>query len=69
MKSRMCDTTIHPKSNGAYTRVLDIGLKTGDLTAHWQIRLMLLGSPPDMVRGRQSRKTRFSTASEQRGCT
>ena len=61
--------TIHPYTNEAHTRVLNIVLKTGDLTAHWQIRLMLLGSPPDMVRGRQSRKTRLSTASEQRGCT
>jgi len=65
----MHDMTIHPKSNGAHIRVLNINLKTGNLTAHWQIRLMLLGSPPDMVHGRQSRKTRLSTASEQRGYT
>ena len=36
-------------------------LKTGNLTAHMVHRLMLLGSPPDMVHGSTLRKTHSST--------
>ena len=36
-------------------------LRTGDLAAHRLNCLMLLGSPPDMVHSRRSRKTHSST--------
>jgi len=36
-------------------------LGTGTLAAHWQVRLVLLGSPPDTVHGRQLRKTHPSS--------
>lgn len=36
-------------------------LKNGNLAAHETFRLMLLGSPPDMVRESRLRKTRVST--------
>ena len=48
-------------SNCAYAREHRHILGTGDLAAHWSDRLMLLGSPPDMVHGFQSRKTHPST--------
>ena len=36
-------------------------LEIGNLTAHKKILLMLLGSPPDMVRGISLRQTNLST--------
>ena len=36
-------------------------LKPGDLAAHTAFRLMLLGSPPDMVHGAVLRETGLST--------
>ena len=40
-----------------YARYAGSRLRTGTLTAHEKHRLMLLGSPPDMVRGHSLRKT------------
>lgn len=47
-----------------YTRYRVRNLKTGFLAAHRNFRLMLLGSPPDMVRELRLRKTHLSTASD-----
>lgn len=52
-----------------YARQPRSDLKTGVPAAHRRVLLMLLDSSPDMVRGRQSHKTRFSTASPERGRT
>ena len=41
-------------------------LGTGDLAAHRSDRLMLLGSPPDMVHGVRLRKTHPSTREKRR---
>ena len=40
-----------------YARYAGSRLRTGTLTAHEKHRLMLLGSPPDMVHGFPLRKT------------
>ena len=50
-----------PKSKVAPTRYPYPLLRTGALAAHRVGRLMLLGSPPDMVHGSRLRKTRSST--------
>ena len=42
-------------------RILSSKLKNGNPAAHGKIRLMLLGSPPDMVHGIPLRKTDLST--------
>ena len=49
------------KSNFTFARHSPLLLKAGALTAHRENRLMLLGSPSDMVHGAQLRKTHFST--------
>ena len=43
-----------------YARYAGSRLRTGTLTAHEKHRLMLLGSPPDMVHGFPLRKTESS---------
>ena len=53
--------TAHPTSNTSYTRYPRSQLRNGNLTAHGEVRLMLLGSPPDMVHGTPLRKTKSST--------
>ena len=50
-----------PRSKVTPTRSPNPLLKTGFLAAHPVDRLMLLGSPPDMVHGFRLRKTHFST--------
>ena len=54
--------TIQPSSNKISIRKPMLCLKTGCPTAHPQICLMLLGSPPDMVHRCELRRTHFSTA-------
>ena len=44
-----------------YARYAGSRLRTGTLTAHENHRLMLLGSPPDMVHGFPLRETGSST--------
>jgi len=44
-----------------YARLPDSRLIAGCLTAHARYRLMLLGSPPDMVHGFTLRETDSST--------
>ena len=44
-----------------YARPTGSRLRTGTLTAHEKHRLMLLGSPPDMVHGFPLRETGSST--------
>ena len=44
-----------------YARYAGSRLRTGTLTAHEKHRLMLLGSPPDMVHGFPLRETGSST--------
>ena len=51
----------HPHLNKLNTRYPRSQLGNGNLAAHETIRLMLLGSPPDMVRGISLRKTNPST--------
>ena len=53
--------TAHPASNTLYARNPGSRLGPGDLTAHEKHRLMLLGSPPDMVHGFPLRETGSST--------
>ena len=53
--------TAHPSSNAYHTRYPCSQLRNGNLAAHAEIRLMLLGSPPDMVHGTALRKTKSST--------
>ena len=53
--------TAHPSSNAYQTRYPRSQLRNGTLAAHAAIRLMLLGSPPDMVHGTALRKTKSST--------
>ena len=55
------DKTAHPPSNAYHTRYPGSQLRNGALAAHAAIRLMLLGSPPDMVHGTALRKTESST--------
>ena len=45
----------------SYTRYAGSRLRTGTLAAHEKHRLMLLGSPPDMVHGFPLRETDSST--------
>ena len=45
----------------SYARYNDSRLRSGSLAAHGKHRLMLLGSPPDMVHGFLLRKTGSST--------
>jgi len=47
--------------NQRYPRFPDSQLRNGILTAHGAFRLMLLGSPPDMVHGAPLRETVSST--------
>ena len=47
--------------NELCTRKLRSQLRNGNPAAHGKIRLMLLGSPPDMVHGIPLRKTDPST--------
>ena len=56
-----CDKTAHPPSNAHSTRYPNSQLRHGALAAHEAIRLMLLGSPPDMVHGTSLRETESST--------
>ena len=51
----------HPHLNQLNIRFPCSQLRNGSLAAHAQIRLMLLGSPPDMVHGSALRKTISST--------
>ena len=51
----------HPHLNKHNTRYQRSQLGNGNLTAHGRIRLMLLGSPPDMVHGNPLRETGSST--------
>ena len=51
----------HPHLNLLNIRFPRSQLRNGNLAAHAQIRLMLLGSPPDMVHGSALRKTVSST--------
>ena len=44
-----------------YIRYAGSRLRSGSLAAHEEHRLMLLGSPPDMVHGSSLRKTGSST--------
>ena len=53
--------TAHPPSNAYHTRYPRSQLRNGTLAAHAAIRLMLLGSPPDMVHGTALRETKSST--------
>ena len=57
----------HPHLNLLNTRKLRSQLRNGSLAAHGKIRLMLLGSPPDMVHGFPLRKTVPSTLLTKRG--
>ena len=52
----------HPHLNKPNTRDLRSRLRNGSPAAHETIRLMLLGSPPDMVHGISLRKTDPSTS-------
>ena len=45
----------------SYARYNDSRLRSGSLAAHGKHRLMLLGSPPDMVHGFPLRETGSST--------
>ena len=56
-----CDMTAHPPSNAHSIRYPNSQLRHGALAAHEAIRLMLLGSPPDMVHGTSLRETESST--------
>ena len=49
------------QSNVTFARHSHLLLKAGTLAAHRENRLMLLGSPPDMVHGHRLRKTHSST--------
>ena len=49
------------QSNVTFARNSPLSLRAGTLTAHQMSRLMLLGSPPDMVHGIALRKTHSST--------
>jgi len=51
----------HPHLNRQHTQKPCRKLKIGNPAAHEKIRLMLLGSPPDMVHGISLRKTDLST--------
>ena len=53
--------TAHPWLNGRHARYHSSQLGPGSLTAHIWARLMLLGSPPDMVHGNTLRETGTST--------
>ncbi len=53
--------TAHHPSKVRYIRNKGGWLKAGDLAAHARFRLMLLGSPPDMVHEFTLRKTGPST--------
>jgi len=53
--------TAHLSSNGPNTRYPGSRLGSGSLTAHEMHRLMLLGSPPDMVHGIPLRETGSSS--------
>ena len=44
-----------------YARYAGSRLEPGSLAAHGKLRLMLLGSPPDMIHGIPLRKTGLST--------
>lgn len=65
----MREMTIQPSSSNASIRESPRGLKTGSPAAHPQICLMLLGSPPDMIRRGELRRTHFSTALRECGDT
>ena len=60
-KSPAFNKIAHPHLNELNIRFLRSKLKNGNLAAHEKIRLMLLGSPPDMVHGISLRKTNLST--------
>ncbi len=55
------DKIAHPHLSMRNTRFPDSQLRIGLLAAHGQIRLMLLGSPPDMIHGSPLRETDPST--------
>ena len=55
------DKTAHPPLNTRYARYRSSRLRPGALAAHGDARLMLLGSPPDMVHGAPLRETGPST--------
>jgi len=54
-------TVVHRPLKIRYTRLPDSRLKTGCLAAHVRFRLMLLGSPPDMVHEFTLRETGSSS--------
>ena len=58
----ICGKTAHPNLNAHPIRYPGSQLRNGTLAAHAAIRLMLLGSPPDMVHGTTLRKTKSSTS-------
>ena len=51
----------HPPLYTRYIRYRNSWLRPGDITAHGKVRLMMLGSPPDMVHGSPLRETEPST--------